>query len=394
MHASLHVRSTEWDTWIVCHLLAEFRAGLTARRPIGGWPRLEGASAGLDLFTMGPRTLFPPPPNAHHSLPAASQLPASDVPSSDSEPLLFLSLFHLAHTSSSSSPPPQPTAPPLSPPATGPSPCGPPTMLTTRATSATAGSALARGGRRALAATGRRANMSRLHTPHTPMSLALSTIGVPSAIALGLRNFPAARFYATSTQTSTTTTSTPPPPPSGQAATAPKDQSTVNVPPPGSPAPLPPIPTEKAAETALAETHDEKKEVTKKDKKPTGPLHKRAWAVVKKEAAHYWAGTKLLGQEIKISSKLQWKVLQGGQLTRRERRQVCRVVPRATLTSQAPPYYHRSPSSCPILGLRHYPVHGVPASCRAQAFPQHASEHVRGSARKGESLTRRDPSGH
>jgi LETM1 and EF-hand domain-containing protein 1 len=44
--------------------------------------------------------------------------------------------------------------------------------------------------------------------------------------------------------------------------------------------------------------------------------------VIKHEAAHYWAGTKLLGQEIKISSKLQYKVLQGGSLTRRERRQV------------------------------------------------------------------------
>jgi LETM1 and EF-hand domain-containing protein 1 len=44
--------------------------------------------------------------------------------------------------------------------------------------------------------------------------------------------------------------------------------------------------------------------------------------VIKKEAAHYWAGTKLLGKEIKISSKITWKVLNGGQLTRRERRQV------------------------------------------------------------------------
>jgi hypothetical protein len=44
--------------------------------------------------------------------------------------------------------------------------------------------------------------------------------------------------------------------------------------------------------------------------------------VVKKEAAHYWAGTRLLGQEVKITGKIQWKVLNGGTLTRRERRQV------------------------------------------------------------------------
>ncbi len=44
--------------------------------------------------------------------------------------------------------------------------------------------------------------------------------------------------------------------------------------------------------------------------------------MVKKEAAHYWAGTRLLGQEVKITGKIQWKVLNGGTLTRRERRQV------------------------------------------------------------------------
>ena len=60
----------------------------------------------------------------------------------------------------------------------------------------------------------------------------------------------------------------------------------------------------------------------KKREEPKGSLPTRVWATVKKEALHYWHGTKLLGQEIKISAKLQWKVLQGGTLTRRERRQV------------------------------------------------------------------------
>ena len=48
------------------------------------------------------------------------------------------------------------------------------------------------------------------------------------------------------------------------------------------------------------------------------------WEKVKKEARHYWHGTKLLGKEIRISAKLQRKVLNGGTLTRREQRQVCR----------------------------------------------------------------------
>jgi LETM1 and EF-hand domain-containing protein 1 len=54
-------------------------------------------------------------------------------------------------------------------------------------------------------------------------------------------------------------------------------------------------------------------------------MHKRAWATIKKEAAHYWAGTKLLGSEIKISSKITSKLLKGGSLTRRERRQLRRT---------------------------------------------------------------------
>ncbi|ODN84589.1 hypothetical protein, variant 1 [Cryptococcus amylolentus CBS 6039] len=92
--------------------------------------------------------------------------------------------------------------------------------------------------------------------------------------------------------------------------------------------PLPPakkgsLPS-KVTDIAAAEGE---KAVEKKEekKKPTGPLPARVWAVVKKEAAHYWAGTKLLGQEIRISGKLQWKVLNGGTLTRRERRQLRRT---------------------------------------------------------------------
>ncbi|WVQ70852.1 hypothetical protein IAR50_000377 [Cryptococcus sp. DSM 104548] len=78
--------------------------------------------------------------------------------------------------------------------------------------------------------------------------------------------------------------------------------------------------------TDLAAAEGEKAVEKKEEKKkPTGPLPARVWAVVKKEAAHYWAGTKLLGQEIRISGKLQWKVLNGGTLTRRERRQLRRT---------------------------------------------------------------------
>ncbi|KAH9484328.1 LETM1 domain-containing protein mdm28, mitochondrial [Psilocybe cubensis] len=56
-----------------------------------------------------------------------------------------------------------------------------------------------------------------------------------------------------------------------------------------------------------------------------GPLGARIWKKVKHEAQHYWHGTKLLVSEVRISSKLQWKILQGDTLTRRERRQLKRT---------------------------------------------------------------------
>ena len=57
-----------------------------------------------------------------------------------------------------------------------------------------------------------------------------------------------------------------------------------------------------------------------KEPKPA-PLMTRAWKKVKHEAAHYWHGSKLLVSEVRISARLQWKILHGESLTRRERRQ-------------------------------------------------------------------------
>ena len=126
-----------------------------------------------------------------------------------------------------------------------------------------------------------------------------------------------------STETARPTPSDPPP---SSVRPSPTNASAVSdVPPPGSPPPLSPAPlgvippkvTDLADEAA-------NKELARKEekKKPQGTLAQRAWAVTKKEAAHYWAGTKLLGQEIKISAKLLRVVLKGDTLTRRERRQV------------------------------------------------------------------------
>lgn len=77
---------------------------------------------------------------------------------------------------------------------------------------------------------------------------------------------------------------------------------------------------ELGADKAAAETKEEKKVMLKKDEEKKKLT---VWQKVKKELVHYWDGTKLLGFEIKISSKLALKMAAGYELTRRERRQVC-----------------------------------------------------------------------
>ncbi|KAI6005467.1 LETM1-like protein-domain-containing protein [Pisolithus albus] len=59
--------------------------------------------------------------------------------------------------------------------------------------------------------------------------------------------------------------------------------------------------------------------------KEDAPLLTRAWKKVKHEAQHYWHGSKLLVSEVRISARLQWKILHGESLTRRERRQLKRT---------------------------------------------------------------------
>lgn len=80
--------------------------------------------------------------------------------------------------------------------------------------------------------------------------------------------------------------------------------------------------SELAAEKAASESKDEKKAVAKKEEQQKLTL----WQKVKKEAAHYRDGTKLLVAEVKISSKLALKMAAGYELTRREQRQLKRTV--------------------------------------------------------------------
>lgn len=87
--------------------------------------------------------------------------------------------------------------------------------------------------------------------------------------------------------------------------------------------------TDASKEVAVA---DEKKGAvsTKKESKEKGTRVQRIWAVVKKEALHYWHGTRLLGKEIRISSRLLRRLIAGKKLTRREHRQVRLISPCAS----------------------------------------------------------------
>lgn len=126
--------------------------------------------------------------------------------------------------------------------------------------------------------------------------------------------------YATEQSTSTSSSSFPPPGFNAEQAKKPivpepakNDQQVV----PKSELPVTPKNNaqskDKSSEAgAVKEAAEEKKE----QKKLT------IGQKIKKEAQHYWDGTKLLATEVKISSRLALKMAAGYELSRREHRQV------------------------------------------------------------------------
>jgi len=52
---------------------------------------------------------------------------------------------------------------------------------------------------------------------------------------------------------------------------------------------------------------------------------KKGWTHAKEEMHHYWSGAKLLWVEIKIASRLSWRLMSGLELSRRERKQLTRT---------------------------------------------------------------------
>ena len=113
--------------------------------------------------------------------------------------------------------------------------------------------------------------------------------------------------------------------------------------------------TELAADKAATGKAEEKKLAKKKEEEKKLTV----WQKVKKEAQHYWDGTKLLGTELRISSSLALKMAAGYELTRRENRQVLEqhnIATSFTLMSRIAPANGPGPwPPRPFLRLRHRP---------------------------------------
>jgi LETM1 and EF-hand domain-containing protein 1, mitochondrial len=105
----------------------------------------------------------------------------------------------------------------------------------------------------------------------------------------------------------------PPQPPRTEPPRKPESEQSVS-----SDAAKPAMPTV-TPEATVAEAAALEKKDEKADKKLT------IWQKVKKEAVHYWDGTKLLGKEIRISFRLALKMAAGYELSRRESRQLKRT---------------------------------------------------------------------
>lgn len=86
-----------------------------------------------------------------------------------------------------------------------------------------------------------------------------------------------------------------------------------------------PVPARVMSTSLVRLSPKDSKDVSKSDG-PKQPMHVRAWNKLKEEVLHYWHGTKLLGKEISISTRLLRRMVMGYTLTRREHRQLRRTM--------------------------------------------------------------------
>ena len=86
-----------------------------------------------------------------------------------------------------------------------------------------------------------------------------------------------------------------------------------------------PVPVRVMSTSLVRLSPNDNKDVSKSDG-PKQPMHIRAWNKLKEEVLHYWHGTKLLGKEVSISTRLLRRMVMGYTLTRREHRQLRRTM--------------------------------------------------------------------
>ncbi|PYI33683.1 MRS7 family protein [Aspergillus indologenus CBS 114.80] len=171
---------------------------------------------------------------------------------------------------------------------------------------------------------------------NTAANLRLNGRGLPSHISALAILVPHQRGYATEPSSSTSSSSDPLPPPGFNAEQAKKPLAAEQQPASSKGTTQQVVPASEQSVTAPAKTSgtetsnelttakstdaDKKTDEKKETKKLT--LGQK----IKKEAQHYWDGTKLLATEVKISSRLALKMAAGYELSRREHRQLRRTV--------------------------------------------------------------------
>lgn len=151
-------------------------------------------------------------------------------------------------------------------------------------------------------------------------NLRFNARGLPSHVTALALLVPQTRGYATEHSTSNSTSSEPFPPPGFNAGQAKKpiqkEESQTKDVQNADKAPTAPAKSGDTRESEIVKADEDKKVSEKKEKKLT------IGQKIKKEVQHYWDGTKLLGTEVRISSRLALKMARGYELTRREHRQV------------------------------------------------------------------------
>ncbi len=116
---------------------------------------------------------------------------------------------------------------------------------------------------------------------------------------------------------------------------------------------------------------------------------KSLWQKTKDECRHYYHGFRLLFIDFRIAARLLWQLLNGHQMTRREKSQV-----RGKLFLSVANYFslafvsacqnHFRPFSFGSLpGFRYRSLHGIHTANLLETLPQHAAKYISGAKTRG-----------